>query len=76
MVFGDYIFARKIYMPYNETRHYERIAMTLKEKIAFGLYVAVAVTTVAQATVEITRNVKQAKRARKNLEAIAAEQND
>lgn len=44
--------------------------MTLKEKIAFGLYAAVAVATVAQATVEITRNVKQSRRERKNLEAI------
>jgi hypothetical protein len=44
--------------------------MTTKEKIVFGLYVAVAVTTVAQATVEITRNAKQSRRERKNLEAI------
>lgn len=41
--------------------------MTLKDKIAFGLYAAVAVATVAQATVEITRNVRNSKRERQNL---------
>lgn len=43
--------------------------MTLKEKIAFGLYVAVAVATVAEATVVIVRDVKYDRKLKKNLKA-------
>ena len=51
--------------------------MTVKEKLVFGLYIATSVAIVAQATVEITRNVKQSRRERKNLEAVvAAEENN
>ena len=44
--------------------------MNAKEKIVFGLYCAVAVATVAQATVEITRNVRQDRKLKKKLAAI------
>lgn len=47
--------------------------MTLKEKIAFGLYCAVAVATVAEATVVIVRDVRYDRKLKKNLEKIAEE---
>jgi hypothetical protein len=51
--------------------------MTLKEKIAFGLYVAVAVATVAEAAVVIVRDVKYDRKLKKNLKNIEeAEQNN
>ena len=43
--------------------------MTLKEKIAFGLYVATAVAIVAEATVVIVRDVKYDRKLKKNLKA-------
>jgi hypothetical protein len=47
--------------------------MTLKEKIAFGLYAATAIAIVAEATVVIVRDVKHDRKLKKNLEKIAEE---
>lgn len=44
--------------------------MTTKDKLVFALYAATSVAIVANATVEIARNVKQERRERKNLKAV------
>lgn len=54
---------------------YERITMTIKEKLVFGLYVATSVAVVAHAAVEIAENVRRQKREKKNLEAVEAQTN-
>jgi hypothetical protein len=51
--------------------------MTLKEKIAFGLYVATAVAIVAESTIVIGKGIAQDRREKKNLKAIEeAEKNN